>query len=62
MRVLFFSLFALAALGEGVHITVGYLRALRGLPAFRGSRFLHWFLCLGLFVLWLLWNRFRTLP
>ena len=62
MSRIFLLLFALFALGEGVHLTVGYLRALKGLPAFRVSRFLHWFFAVTLFVLFFVWNRFRTLP
>lgn len=62
MSRVFLCLFALFALGEGVHLTVGYLRELRGLSPWKGSRFLHWFSVLSLFILWLAWNRFRTLP
>ncbi|MBP3301061.1 MAG: hypothetical protein J6M34_06125 [Clostridia bacterium] len=62
MRDVLLILFALFALGEGIHITAGYLRTLKGLAPWRSSRFLHWFFALSLLVLWLAWNRFRVLP
>lgn len=60
MKEIFLWIFALLFVGEGVHVTVGYLRALKGKAAPRASRFLHWFFVFSLLGVWCVWNWFRT--
>lgn len=60
MKNLFLLLFALLALGEGVHVSLGYVRALKGKEPWGFSRFLHWFAAFALLAVWFVWNWYRT--
>ena len=60
MKDFFLAVFALLFLGEGIHVTVGYLRALKGKSLPRFCRYLHWFFALSLLAVWFIWNWYRT--